>query len=353
MNYSELFYNSPCQSTPNIMVKDRYCGYSSLYEVALGCLTIHQYFSKSTKPADKVLEKCFGKFATSCQKIVYWGIKYENALFVRDLLHAGPRTMEAPDRKGKIPLGNVGLVLMVELLVNRVNTATLRALRGMRIINETTNKDTRIENIDDLNKINPSYFEWNGSYSQNHIDFAQDLVKSWRTIDETAVDAVKSAIEESKQVLQESRKVYQTQEPVKQPEQSKTEKQVVDDKPTVKVYGTIEPTTVNPWSEPKVSSLVPQVEEKSVKKKNNKSAGSKKSNKSNKPKSANNQQQQVENNEVEDNEGEWQVKRKSSYKNPTFRQDSTKVSEKPYNPERSVRTFVLRGPKKPVQQLSR
>jgi hypothetical protein len=268
MNYLELFNQSYSYSNQNTMIKDKYCGYASLYEIALGCLAIHQTFATSQKSSDKVLEKCFSQFVPFCKNIVYWGCTFDKMFFVKDLVLSSPRQMQAPENKGKIPLGKAGLVLTIQLLLNRVNTATYRALKGMKFVDKSTNVEVKFDDIYELEKKSPTYFEWKGSTSQYHIEFIMGLVNMWRTLTETVVDKVKLAIEESKKVSLEKKQEYvkqKEQEFLRKIEEKKKlleEKKKLlteDPKPLIKVNENVPPVTTSVWKkiddEPQVKDI--------------------------------------------------------------------------------------------------
>lgn len=195
-NYSKIFDEEYSSTDPELLLCDKYCGKVSLYEITLRWLKTLQdsYNSKSEK--ENILSQRLAKLLPCLEAIFEYCDEWRDITFVNDLLMSGPYGIEAPEKLGKIPLGESGLVLIAQLLVNRVNTATDRALRGMRFIDEANNKMYKAECLDELYEKSPCYFEWKGSTSQYHLSFATQIVRIWRVLDESVISSVEEAIKE-------------------------------------------------------------------------------------------------------------------------------------------------------------
>lgn len=368
ISYSQLFDNSTCHFAPQVKLADRFCGFSSLYEVALGWLKIYEQLSQSERFGDKVLAKYLTKLLPSLETVVYWGYTFDGTFFVQDLILSAPRILEAPERKGKIALGEAGLVLMAELLVNRVNTVAYRALRGMKCVDQS-NKDVRLDSLEQLEKITPTYFEWKGSSSKYHLEFLSDVVKMWRTLDESVIETVKKGIDESKKLALEERekKMVEREKKTKQKEHdflSKVEekkKVLSEERPLIKVYGVIEHSTTNAWikpEEPKSEEPKPEEpkpEESKLENENKKQAKGYKKRKSSRKnknvKQTEHPEEQKDNvhtedeEKMEDNSGKWETQKRDTYKK--YKNDTEEKRERPQKPPRQ---FILRGTKNVVNK---
>ncbi|ARF09357.1 hypothetical protein Catovirus_2_306 [Catovirus CTV1] len=359
-NYSKLFNESYCFTNNEIKLSDRHCGKTSVYEIALRWLkTLYEANNKDTE-ANRILVSKLSFMIPLLEEILAWSHECHEVSFVRDLLLVGPKFFDAPERREKIPLGEAGLELMSVMLVSRVNTVAVRAVSRMSY-RDNENKEHYYECVTELGKYKPVYFDWKDSTSETHLDFALDVMKWWRTLDERVTTLVTEVIEETKALSQK----YKEQK--KQDKLSRTKEMDLEalnnysqkkkeEVPHIIEYAPISASNINVWKkleQPKPVEQTQQQKPKMEKKQSNKR-------KNNKPMRNNKQkskpvevEEEVSAEQQQENEkhynGDWQVKKRRSYKKQEQVQEDNSEPQKNAVSAVRRRQFVLRGPKKPQQ----
>lgn len=189
-NYIELFNNSYSKDNPSIKLEDKFCGKASLYEISLRWLKVIQESSSSKNEAGKTLSKKLEHLVPELKKIVFWCHHYNGISFVDSLLHWSPNRFVAPEKMGRIKLGNIGISLLGEMLLRRLDRAVNLAFRHMRFDNK------REYDVNVLYDKEPTYFEWKSNTSEVHMEFVNDLVSIYRNLDDTTVTDVINKIKE-------------------------------------------------------------------------------------------------------------------------------------------------------------
>lgn len=349
-NYPKLFDQSYSYTSNLVKLQDRHCGKASLYEVTLGWLKIIQEAACNESESNKILLTKLSFMVPHLEQMVHWAHECNGISFVRDLILLGPKFYDAPERKAKIPLGEAGLLLMAELLVNRVNTLADRASK--RMCYNKDNESCYYESVEQLAKTTPGYFEWKGSSSDTHLTFALAVVHWWRTLDERVIQSVKEVIEETKKnaLIKKEQKQQDKLDRVKKNDQEELEKlqgKKKEEQGVVKMYAPITPTNQNVWKKPEVT--VPQEPKKEkLKKEQPKKLQSKQNNQKRdvKKEESLEQQQEQEQQNQQNNGGKWNIQKKKTFRGKhNFRENEQDAKK-----QRPKAQFVLRGPKKVQQQ---
>lgn len=246
-DYIALFDNSFAYTKPDMPLHNVFCNYVSLYSVALRLLKELQLISRSKLEKDKILASNLTFLVSPLEKIVDMVHKFKDLSFVSELFLEESARFTAPPNTERVLLGDANLPLCAKLFVNRVDVASRRAMRSMRV--KIADKYLPLTSLE---KEMPDYFEWYGITSNTHLYCATQLVQLWRIIDETVVDKVYKALQAKSEIskMERENKINSKTMLIQQSDKKALEN-LAEPSVEIKVFAPIAPKPeINPWGKP-------------------------------------------------------------------------------------------------------